>query len=72
MLANKEKIDKKTGPIPVTVGTYQKMLNLDMIETFIYDTIFGLLWLKKHDSRINYRKKIIKFKNCECQPTIKI
>jgi hypothetical protein len=43
------------------------MLNLDVIKTSIYDIIFGLLWLKKHDSRINFKKKIIKFENYECQ-----
>jgi hypothetical protein len=67
MLANKEKIDKKTGPILVTVGTHQEMLNLNVTETSIYDITFGLPWLKKHDPRISYRKRIIKFKNCECQ-----
>jgi hypothetical protein len=66
MLANKRKIDKKTRLISVTVGTYQKMLNLNMIETSTYNIIFGLLWLKKYDSRISYKKKVIKFKNCEC------
>jgi hypothetical protein len=67
MLTNKEKIDKKTGPIPVNVGIHQEMLNLDMTETFIYNITFGLLWLKKHDLRISYKKGIIKFENCECQ-----
>jgi hypothetical protein len=66
MLANKRKIDKKTKSIPVTVGIHQEMLNLDMIKTSIYYIIFGLPWLKKHDSRINYKKEIIKFKNYEC------
>jgi hypothetical protein len=42
------------------------MLNLDMTETFIYNITFGLLWLKKYDPRINYKKKVIKFENCEC------
>jgi hypothetical protein len=66
MLANKKKIDKKTGLIPVTVETYQEILNLDVIETSIYNIIFGLPWLKKYDPRINYKKEIIKFENCEC------
>jgi hypothetical protein len=43
MLANKEKIDKKIRPIPVTVETHQKMLNLDMTKTSTYDAIFRLL-----------------------------
>jgi hypothetical protein len=42
MLANKEKIDKKTGPILVNVGIHQKMLNLDMTKTSIYNITFGL------------------------------
>jgi hypothetical protein len=67
MLANKRRINKKTKLIPVTVGTYQEMLNLDIIETSIYNVTFGLPWLKKHDPRISYKKGIIKFKNCECQ-----
>ena len=66
MLANKGRIDKKTGLIPVNVGIYQEMLNLDMIKTSIYNIIFGLPWFKKHDPRISYRKKVIKFKNCDC------
>jgi hypothetical protein len=43
-----------------------------MTETSIYDIIFGLPWLKKHNPRISYKKRVIKFKNCECQPIIKI
>jgi hypothetical protein len=43
-------------------------LNLDMTETSTYNTTFGLPWLKKYDPRISYRKGIIKFENCECQP----
>ena len=65
ILANKGKIDKETGLILVNVGTYQEMLNLDIIKTSIYNITFGLPWLKKHDPRINYKKGIIKFKNCE-------
>jgi hypothetical protein len=72
MLANKKRIDKETGLIPITVGTYQEMLNLDMTKTFIYNAIFGLPWLKKHDPRISYKKEIIKFKNCECQSITEI
>jgi hypothetical protein len=72
MLANKEKIDKKTRLMPVTVGTYQEILNLNMTETSTYNATFGLLWLKKHNSRINYKKGVIKFKNCECQSTTEI
>jgi hypothetical protein len=66
MLANKKRIDKETGLIPVNVGTYQEMLNLDVTEIFTYNIIFGLLWLKKRDPRISYRKRVIKFENCEC------
>jgi hypothetical protein len=72
MLANKGKIDKEIGLIPVTIGIYQKMLNLNVIKTFIYNIIFGLPWLKKHDPRISYKKEIIKFENCECQPITEI
>jgi hypothetical protein len=42
ILANKERIDKKTNPILVTVGTYQKMLNLNVTETSTYNATFGL------------------------------
>jgi hypothetical protein len=72
MLVNKRKIDKKTGPISVNVGTHQEMLNLDMTETSIYNITFGLLWFKKHNSKISYKKRIIKFENCECQSKSKI
>jgi hypothetical protein len=65
MLANKRRIDKKTGPISVNIGIYQEMLNLDVTETFIYNITFGLSWFKKHDFKINYKKGVIKFKNCE-------
>jgi hypothetical protein len=51
---------------------HQEILNLDIIETSTYNTTFGLPWLKKHDPRINYKKRIIKFENCECQPKLKI
>jgi hypothetical protein len=43
MLANKRRIDKETKLIPVNVGTYQEMLNLNVTETSIYNVIFGLL-----------------------------
>jgi hypothetical protein len=43
MLANKERIDKETGLISVTVGIYQEMLNLNVIKTFTYNITFGLL-----------------------------
>jgi hypothetical protein len=72
MLANKEKIDKETGLIPVNVGIYQEILNLDMTETSTYNVTFRLPWLKKHDPRINYKKGVIKFKNCECQSKLEI
>jgi hypothetical protein len=42
MLANKGKIDKEIKSIPVTVGTYQEVLNLNMTETSTYNIIFGL------------------------------
>jgi hypothetical protein len=42
MLANKGKIDKETRLIPVNVGTYQEMLNLDITETSTYNATFRL------------------------------
>jgi hypothetical protein len=66
ILINKGKIDKEIGLIPVTVGIHQEVLNLDMIEIFTYNVTFGLPWLKKYDPRINYKKRVIKFENCEC------
>ena len=42
ILTNKERIDKETKPIPVNVGTHQKMLNLDMTKTSTYNATFGL------------------------------
>jgi hypothetical protein len=66
MLVNKGKIDKEIGLILVNVGIYQEMLNLNITETSIYNVTFGLLWLKKYNPRISYRKGIIKFENCEC------
>ena len=67
MLANKRRIDKETGLILVNVGIYQEILNLDMTKTSIYNITFGLPWFKKHNPRINYKKRVIKFENCECQ-----
>jgi hypothetical protein len=72
MLANKGRIDKETRSIPVNVGIYQEMLNLDMIKTFIYNITFGLPWLKKHDPKISYKKEVIKFENYECQFKLEI
>jgi hypothetical protein len=72
MLANKKKIDKETGSIPVNIGIYQEILNLDVTETFIYNVTFGLPWFKKHNPRISYKKGVIKFKNCECQSKLEI
>jgi hypothetical protein len=66
ILANKGRIDKEIELILVHVGIYQEMLNLNVTETFTYDTIFGLSWFKKHDPRISYKKEVIKFENCEC------
>jgi hypothetical protein len=66
MLANKKRIDKKTRLISVNIGTHQEILNLDMTETFTYNITFGLLWLKKYDFKISYKKEVIKFENCEC------
>jgi hypothetical protein len=43
------------------------MLNLNMTKTSTYNATFGLPWLKKHNPRISYKKRIIKFKNCEYQ-----
>ena len=43
-----------------------------MTETFTYNITFELLWFKKHDPRINYRKEIIKFENCEYQFKLEI
>jgi hypothetical protein len=43
MLANKRKIDKETKLIPVTIGTHQEILNLDIIKTSTYNITFGLL-----------------------------
>jgi hypothetical protein len=72
MLANKEKINKETGLIPITIGIHQEMLNLNVTEMSTYNITFGLPWFKKHNPRISYRKGIIKFENCECQFTIEI
>jgi hypothetical protein len=72
MLANNGRIDKETGPVPVSVGSHQEMLNLDVTETAAYDATFGLPWLKKHDPEISYREIKIKFRKCNCQPKLEV
>jgi hypothetical protein len=42
ILANNGKIDKKIGPISISIGNYQELLNLDIIEITVYDATFGL------------------------------
>jgi hypothetical protein len=36
-------------------------MQFDIIETSIYNVIFGLLWLEKHEPDIAYKAKTIRF-----------
>jgi hypothetical protein len=46
------------------VKTYRKTMQFDIIETSIYNAIFGLPWLKKHKPNIAYKAKTIQFNKC--------
>jgi hypothetical protein len=39
-------------------------MQFDIIETSIYNAIFRLLWLKKHEPNIAYKIRIIQFDKC--------
>ena len=63
MLTNNGRIDKEIGFLLISIGSHQEILNLNMTETVIYNATLGILWLKKHDLRIDYRKGTIRFEN---------
>jgi hypothetical protein len=43
------------------IKIYREIIQFDIIETSIYDAIFRLLWLKKHESNIAYKARTIQF-----------
>jgi hypothetical protein len=45
----------------VVVGIYRETMQFDITETSIYDAIFKLLWLKKHEPDIAYKVRTIQF-----------
>jgi hypothetical protein len=48
------------------VGTYRETMQFDIIEISIYNVIFGLLWLEKHESDIAYKVRTIQFDKYSC------
>jgi hypothetical protein len=48
----------------VMVGTYRETMQFDIIETSIYNVIFRLLWLEKHEPNIAYKARTIQFDKC--------
>jgi hypothetical protein len=43
------------------VETYRETMQFDITETSIYNVIFRLLWLEKHEPDIAYKVKTIQF-----------
>jgi hypothetical protein len=48
------------------VGIYRETMQFDVIKTSIYNAIFRLPWLEKHEPNIAYRVRTIQFDKYSC------
>jgi hypothetical protein len=58
---NNGRVIKETFELEIVVGIHRERMKFDIIKTSIYDVTFGLPWLKKYESDIAYKAKIIQF-----------
>ena len=42
-------------------------MSFDITKTSIYDAVFRLPWLEKHEPTIGYKERTIRFIGCACE-----
>lgn len=55
--------------INMIIGNHLESICFDITELGQYDVIIGILWLRKHGLRIDWRRDEIYFDYCECPKT---
>jgi hypothetical protein len=54
------------------IGSHEETLVIDVIKISNYNIILDLLWLRKHELNISYKKGIVIFNNYNCSSQLKI
>ena len=52
--------------VPIEIHGHQEWITLDVMEESRHDLILGIPWLRKHNPHVNWEKKELSFKRCNC------
>jgi hypothetical protein len=58
---NNGRVTEEIFELEVVIKTYREIIRFNITETSIYNASFRLLWLKRYESDIAYKARIIQF-----------
>jgi transposase InsO family protein len=68
-MPGEEKVTLEVRGAPLQITNHEEKLDLDILGTAAHDVILGLPWLRKHNPRINWKKRQLSFDGCRCGTT---
>jgi hypothetical protein len=51
----KEKLDQETGDLIIDINDHEEMINFDMMKLGKYKIVLRILWLSKHNLKIDWK-----------------
>ena len=69
LMPGEERITLEVRGASLQVQNHEERVNLDILSTATHDVILGLPWLRKHNPRINWKKRQLLFDRCRCSTT---
>ena len=61
-----ERVNTKTISLSLVIRQHHEKFIFDIVRMITYDVVLKISWLKKHNSKIDWTKKVFKFERCIC------
>ena len=61
-----EKMNTKIKSLSIAIQRHHEELIFDIVRMITHDVVLKMFWLKKHNSTIDWKKKILTFEKCNC------
>ena len=66
LLSENERVNTETKSLSIATQQHHEKLIFDIVRMITHDVVLKMSWLRKHNSTIDWKRKILTFEKCNC------
>ena len=66
LFSENERVNTKTKSLSIAIQRHHEKLIFDIVRMITHDVVLKMSWLRKHNSTIDWKRKVLTFEKCNC------